>query len=327
MLLRCYRDGIDPKHLGGLAHHRRHRRARRRRPARRARSPRRPDHHGRRERVARPRREGAGRAVAGVADVAVAARDDDEWGQRVVAFVVPSADGPPTLDALRDAVKDALAAHAAPASSCSSTRVPRTALGKVRRGALPAASVASGPMAGRIAGQGRSHHRWRVGHRPRHRRGASSQRAPSVVLGDVNEATLAVGGRSELGDPATSLRHRRDGRGRRRRAVRARSSSTTGGSTSASTRPASAPTRLVVDQDTDDVGHRDGGQPARRDAVDEARGASDDRGRKRRLDHQHRARSTRSSPRRAWASTAPRRRPSTCTRAARQWSSARTASG
>jgi O-succinylbenzoic acid--CoA ligase len=75
--------------------------------------------------------------VSGVADVAVAARDDPEWGQRVVAFVVPDAEGPPTLDALRSAVKDALAAHAAPRELVFVDSIPRTALGKVRRGALP----------------------------------------------------------------------------------------------------------------------------------------------------------------------------------------------
>jgi O-succinylbenzoic acid--CoA ligase len=77
-------------------------------------------------------------SVTGVADVAVAARDDPEWGQRVVAFVVPSADGPPTLDALRAAVKEEHAAHAAPRELVLVEAIPRTALGKVRRGELPA---------------------------------------------------------------------------------------------------------------------------------------------------------------------------------------------
>ena len=75
--------------------------------------------------------------MPGVADVAVAGRLDEEWGQRVVAFVVPDAEGPPTLDALRFAVKDALAAHAAPRELVLVDDIPRTALGKVRRGALP----------------------------------------------------------------------------------------------------------------------------------------------------------------------------------------------
>ncbi|RPI11907.1 MAG: AMP-dependent synthetase [Actinobacteria bacterium] len=76
-------------------------------------------------------------SVPGVADVAIAARDDVDWGQRVVAFVVPSAEGPPTLDALRSAVKEVLAAHAAPRELVLVDAIPRTAIGKVRRGALP----------------------------------------------------------------------------------------------------------------------------------------------------------------------------------------------
>ena len=136
MLLRCYRDGTDPKHSGGwlttgdvgeldddgrLVV------------------------HGRRgdliitggENVWPDPVEQVLRTVTGVADVAVAGRDDEEWGQRVVAFVVASADGPPTLDELRAAVKDMLAAHAAPRELVLVETVPRTALGKVRRGALP----------------------------------------------------------------------------------------------------------------------------------------------------------------------------------------------
>src|SRR5690606_7296801 len=50
--------------------------------------------------------EAALAGAAGVAEVAVTGRPDEEWGHRVVAFVVPDdpAD-PPVLDALRDAVK------------------------------------------------------------------------------------------------------------------------------------------------------------------------------------------------------------------------------
>ncbi len=88
MLLRCYRDGTDPKHSGGwlttgdigeL------------------------DANGRLvvlgrrgdliitggENVWPEPVEKVLAEVPGVADVAVAARDDEEWGQRVVAFVVP----------------------------------------------------------------------------------------------------------------------------------------------------------------------------------------------------------------------------------------------
>jgi o-succinylbenzoate---CoA ligase len=135
MLLRCYRDGTDPKHSGGwlttgdigeldgdgrLVV------------------------HGRRddliitggENVWPDPVEKVLAELPGVADVAVAARDDEDWGQRVVAFVVPSAEGPPTLDALRGAVKAALAPHAAPRELVLVDEIPRTSLGKVRRGAL-----------------------------------------------------------------------------------------------------------------------------------------------------------------------------------------------
>ena len=49
-----------------------------------------------------------------IADVVVAGVDDPEWGQRVVAWVVPSSDHAPTLIHLRDLVRDALPAYMAP---------------------------------------------------------------------------------------------------------------------------------------------------------------------------------------------------------------------
>ena len=54
----------------------------------------------------------------------------------VTAFVVPDDAGPPTLDALRDAVKDVLAPFCAPRRLVIVDAIPRTALGKVRRSEL-----------------------------------------------------------------------------------------------------------------------------------------------------------------------------------------------
>lgn len=71
-----------------------------------------------------------------VADVAVAGRPDDEWGQRVVAFVVP-ADAVPTLDDLRAKVKESMPVWCAPRELVLVDALPRTALGKLRRAALP----------------------------------------------------------------------------------------------------------------------------------------------------------------------------------------------
>jgi O-succinylbenzoic acid--CoA ligase len=70
----------------------------------------------------------------GVAEVAVVGRVDPEWGQRVVAVVVPvDAAAPPTLDALRGHAKASLPAYAAPTVLELVDALPRTASGKVRR--------------------------------------------------------------------------------------------------------------------------------------------------------------------------------------------------
>jgi O-succinylbenzoic acid--CoA ligase len=75
-----------------------------------------------------------------VADVAVAGRDDREWGQRVVAYVVAARHAdPPSLDSLREHVKEQLPAWCAPRQLVLVDAVPRTALGKVRRRDLPSA--------------------------------------------------------------------------------------------------------------------------------------------------------------------------------------------
>lgn len=76
-------------------------------------------------------------AVPGVAEVAVGGRPDPEWGQRVVAYVVPSSPAEaPTLDSLRSAVRAELAPWAAPRQLVLTASLPRTPGGKVRRARL-----------------------------------------------------------------------------------------------------------------------------------------------------------------------------------------------
>ena len=77
-------------------------------------------------------------SLPSVHEVAVVGRADDEWGQRIVAVVVPAdPSAPPTLDELRSTVKEQLGPWAAPRELQLAESLPRTALGKVRRAALP----------------------------------------------------------------------------------------------------------------------------------------------------------------------------------------------
>jgi O-succinylbenzoic acid--CoA ligase len=136
MLLRCYRDGTDPKDpegwlptgdVGAWAED----------GCLRV--------HGRRgdlivtggENVWPDPVEARLGAHPAVAEVVVAGRDDEEWGQRVVAFVVPrTAVSPPGLHELRDWVKEELPAWCAPRELVLRPDIPRTSLGKPRRDAL-----------------------------------------------------------------------------------------------------------------------------------------------------------------------------------------------
>jgi O-succinylbenzoic acid--CoA ligase len=73
-----------------------------------------------------------------VADVAVGATADEEWGQLVTAYVVPvDRERPPTLGELRAYVKERLAAFNAPRHVVIIDEVPRTMLNKVKRSELP----------------------------------------------------------------------------------------------------------------------------------------------------------------------------------------------
>ncbi|MGH9282173.1 MAG: class I adenylate-forming enzyme family protein, partial [Acidimicrobiales bacterium] len=72
-----------------------------------------------------------------VVDAAVAGRPDPEWGQRVVAVVVPAdPDHPPALDALRSWVKQRRPGYCAPRELVLAQRLPRTPGGKVARDRL-----------------------------------------------------------------------------------------------------------------------------------------------------------------------------------------------
>jgi O-succinylbenzoic acid--CoA ligase len=74
---------------------------------------------------------------ARVREVAVVGRPDPEWGQRVTALVVPTdPTDPPTLAELRDTAKRDLPAYTAPRELILVTELPRTGMGKLVRRAL-----------------------------------------------------------------------------------------------------------------------------------------------------------------------------------------------
>jgi O-succinylbenzoic acid--CoA ligase len=82
--------------------------------------------------------EAALRRHPGVAEVAVAGRPDPEWGQQVVAWVIPTAgSSPPTLAQLRALAAEHIAPFAGPRRLVLVDALPRTALGKVQRDRLP----------------------------------------------------------------------------------------------------------------------------------------------------------------------------------------------
>ena len=72
-----------------------------------------------------------------VAEVAVSSKPDPEWGERIVACVVPSVpSAPPDLVDLRAMVAQQFAAFAAPKELVILEALPKTSIGKVRRQAL-----------------------------------------------------------------------------------------------------------------------------------------------------------------------------------------------
>jgi O-succinylbenzoic acid--CoA ligase len=79
----------------------------------------------------------------GVREVAVAGVDDPEWGQRVVAWVVPAdPTAPPSLADVRAWVSEQLPPYTAPRELLLVPELPRTALGKVPRASLIGGYVA-----------------------------------------------------------------------------------------------------------------------------------------------------------------------------------------
>jgi o-succinylbenzoate---CoA ligase len=73
-----------------------------------------------------------------VAEVAVAGTPDPEWGQRVVAWIVPTDRAAlPSLDELRRLVAESVAPYAAPRQLVLVDHLPRTSIGKVQRALLP----------------------------------------------------------------------------------------------------------------------------------------------------------------------------------------------
>jgi O-succinylbenzoic acid--CoA ligase len=72
-----------------------------------------------------------------VDQVAVWKRPDPEWGERVVAWVVPGdPSAPPGLEELRELAASRLSSWAAPRQMVVVAALPRTSSGKLRRAAL-----------------------------------------------------------------------------------------------------------------------------------------------------------------------------------------------
>jgi O-succinylbenzoic acid--CoA ligase len=81
--------------------------------------------------------EGALLAMPGITEAAVVGVPDAQWGERIVAFVVPPPGGEaPTLDAVRRQVGDRAGRHAAPHQLLVLDRLPVSGPGKPDRSRL-----------------------------------------------------------------------------------------------------------------------------------------------------------------------------------------------
>ena len=67
----------------------------------------------------------------GIEQVFVGGIEDEQWGQRVVAWIVSSNDFAPTLEIIRDHVKTQLPSFCAPSELRVVKEIPMTSLGKV----------------------------------------------------------------------------------------------------------------------------------------------------------------------------------------------------
>jgi O-succinylbenzoic acid--CoA ligase len=69
--------------------------------------------------------------LPGVEQVVVGGIEDEQWGQRVVAWIVSSRDVAPTLDNIREHVRTQLPSFCAPTELRVVNEIPMTSLGKV----------------------------------------------------------------------------------------------------------------------------------------------------------------------------------------------------
>lgn len=82
--------------------------------------------------------EGVLRGHPDIVDVAVVGRPHAQWGETVVAFVVPGDDSAPTLDGLREWMEPLIARYKIPRELVLVTQLPRTPSGKVTKHVLRA---------------------------------------------------------------------------------------------------------------------------------------------------------------------------------------------